>query len=164
MNKLLFLLATVAHLIPQPFGVSPVGATALYAGAYSNPKVMWLFPLLPLLIADLIGGFYDPTVMAFVYLGFALSTLPGRLLLSGRRTLPRYAFAVLAGAVIFYLVSNFSMWLVGMYPQTVTGLAVCYINGLPYLGTSILAGAFYSLVLFGLHSAMERRQWSLAPI
>jgi len=37
MKKILIALATVAHLIPHPFGVSSMGATALYAGAY-GPK------------------------------------------------------------------------------------------------------------------------------
>ena len=83
-------------------------------------------------------------------------------MLSGKRNIRRYGFAVVAAALIFYLVSNFSMWLVGMYPPTAAGLVQCYVNGLPYLGTAIVANAFYSLVLFGLHAAIERRQMSPA--
>ena len=162
MKKILFFLVSAAHLLPHPFGVSPVGAAAIYAGAYVSPKRMWLYPIIPLLIADVFGGFYDLTVMAFVYAGFALSTVAGRLLLSGKRNIRRYGFAVVAAAGIFYLVSNFSMWLVGMYPPTAAGLVQCYVNGLPYLGTAIVANAFYSLVLFGLHAAIERRQMSPA--
>ena len=75
MNKILFFLVSAAHLLPHPFGVSPVGAAAIYAGAYVSPKRMWLYPIIPLLIADVFGGFYDLTVMAFVYAGFALSTV-----------------------------------------------------------------------------------------
>lgn len=74
-NKWLVGLATVVHLLPHPFGVSPVGAVALYAGAYGGKWSSWLVPLVPLTIAALLTGFYDPVVMAFVFAGFALSTL-----------------------------------------------------------------------------------------
>ncbi len=156
MNKLLLALVTGAHLVPHPFGMSPIGATALYAGAFGKRRSAWLVPLVPLFIGNLIGGFYDLTVMAFVYAGFALSTWSGHLLLSERRGLTRHALAVISGAVVFYLVSNFSIWLVGMYPTNVAGLVQCYVNGLPYLGTGIVANAIYSVVLFGMHKQIER--------
>lgn len=158
MKKYLVALVACLHILPHPFGVSPIGAMALYSGAFARPQIMWLVPLIPLLLADLIGGFYDPLVMAFVYLGFALSTIAGRLLLSRRRNIRRHGLAIVVGAVIFYLVSNFSIWLAGMYPQTAAGLVRCYLNGLPYLGAAIAANTVYSVVLFGLHEAIERRQ------
>lgn len=164
MNKLLLAVVTTAHFIPHPFGVSPIGATALYAGAYANGRIAWLVPLIPLFIGNLTGGFYDLTVMAFVYAGFALSALVGRFLLAQRRDMRRYGLAVVTGAVVFFLVSNFSVWLVGMYPPTSAGLVQCYVNGLPYLGTAIVANAFYSLVLFGLHTQIDREHLTPAVV
>ena len=158
MKKYLVALVACLHILPHPFGVSPIGAMALYSGAFARPQIMWLVPLVPLFLADLLGGFYDPVVMLFVYLGFALSTLSGRVLLSRRQSLPRHGLAIVAGAVIFYLLSNFSIWLVGMYPQTSAGLVLCYVNGLPYLGAAIVANSIYSVVLFGLHEVIDRRQ------
>jgi len=158
MNKFLIGLVTVLHLVPHPFGVSPVGASALYAGAYGGKSTSWMVPLLPLFIAGLIFGFYDPVVMAFVFGGFALSTLAGRWFLRGERKLTHFGGAVVVGATIFFLLSNFSNWLVGYYPPTPGGLLQCYINGLPYLGQAMLADAAYCFVLFGLHNAIERRR------
>ena len=157
MNGLLIALVTVLHLIPHPFGVSPVGATALYAGAYASPRFAWAVPLLPLSLAALVFGFYDPVVMLFVFGGFALSTLVGRWLLGRRRSLPRYGTAVAIGATVFFLVSNFSVWLVGMYPSTVAGLVECYVNGLPYLLTAMLADGVYSFMIFGTHKLIEKQ-------
>ncbi len=163
MNKLLLAMLTALHLMPHPFGVSPIGGAALYAGAYGNPRVAWLVPLIPLFVGDLFGGFYDVTVMAFVYSGFALSALLGRLVLFGRRnTRRRLAAAVISAAVVFFLVSNFSIWIVGMYPPTIAGLVSCYVNALPYLGTAILADAVYCLLLFGAHTMIEREQLAAA--
>lgn len=162
MNKLLIALATVAHLIPQPFGVSSIGATALYAGAYGPKRTSWAIPLIPLFIGSLVFGFYDLTVMAFVFGGFALSTFAGRWFLARERNYSRYGAAVAVGATIFFLVSNFSIWLVGMYPPTLAGFVQCYINGLPFLGQAMLADSAYCFVLFGLHVWIERRQTAAA--
>lgn len=158
MNKLILALATLLHLIPHPFGASTVGATALYAGAFGDKRTSWLVPWIPLTLAALIGGFYDPLIMAFVFGGFSLSALIGRWLLARRRGAARYGAAVACGALTFFLVSNFGMWLAGgYYPLTASGLALCYLNGLPYLGIAVLADACYSVVLFGLHALLERR-------
>lgn len=158
MNKPLVALTSLWHFVPGPFGASPIGSIALYAGAYGDARTAWLTPLVPLLIGDLLSGFYDVRVMAFVYLGFALSAVVGRLFLSARRNVRRFALAIVSAAVVFYLVSNFSMWLVGFYPHTTAGLASCYVNGLPYLLGSVIADSVYCVLLFGAHAMLERKQ------
>ena len=158
MNRLILVLASIAHLVPHPFGVSSIGATALYAGAYGDKRISWAVPMIPLLIGNAIFGFYDFRVLAFVYAGFALSTFAGRCLLRKNRSYLRYGSAVAIGATIFFVVSNFSIWLVGMYPPNFAGLIQCYVNGLPYLGQAAVADGAYCFMLFGLHAWMERRQ------
>ena len=157
MKKLLVCLATIVHLLPHPFGVSPVGALALYAGAFGNRATSWSMPLIPLTIAGLIGGFYDPTVMLFVYLGYALSTIAGRWFLRESRSYPRYAAGVGSGALAFFLLSNFGMWIAGYYPPTLAGLIACYVNGLPYLVQALAADAGFCFMLFGLHRLIGGR-------
>lgn len=162
MKKFLILLATVIHLVPHPFGVSPVGASAIYAGAFANRRYAWLVPLVPLLVGNIIYGFYEPVVLLFVYAGFMLSTAAGRFLIN-RQSALRLAAASVGGAFVFYAVSNFSIWLVGMYPQTTAGLLQCYVNGLPYLGAAIAANFGYGVLLFGAHQLIERRWFSPEP-
>jgi len=156
MKKLLIGLVTVLHLIPHPFGVSPIGATALYAGAYGRNGTSWMIPLLPLLIAGFVFGFYEPVVMIFVLAGFSLTTFAGRWLLRGDRSLGKFGGAVVAGATIFFLVSNLGNWLVFMQPLTLDSLILCYVKGLPFFGQAMLADAAYCFVIFGLHNAIDR--------
>ena len=156
MKKTLIALAAVLHLIPHPFSVSPVGALALYAGAFGSNRLGWLTPMLPMAVAAIVFGFYEPIIMLFVFGGFGLSTFAGRWLLRGDRNYTRFGAAVVLGAFIFYLVSNFSVWLAGMYPPTMAGLAACYIAGLPTFLQAIAADAAYCFVLFGLHALIER--------
>lgn len=158
MKAFVIAVASVIHLVPHPFGVSTVGAVAVYGGANSSWKVAWLVPLIPVLIGNLVFGFYDLTVLIFVYAGFALSALAARCILHSVQSGPRYGLAIATGAFLFFLISNFAIWLVGMYPPTTAGLVTCYINGLPYLGTALLADGFYSVLLFGLHRILDRQR------
>ena len=156
MNRSIIVLAWVVHWLPHPFGVSTIGATALYAGAYGSRTTAWLVPLAPLAAAALFTGGYPPEVMLCVFTGFALATVIGRGCLARRRSAPRFATAVAAGAVVFYLVSNFGVWIV-YYPATMEGLLACYIAGLPFLGLSLLADTLYTGLLFGLHTLAAAR-------
>ena len=164
MKKLVIIVATVIHLLPHPFGVSSVGAMALYAGAFGDKRTSWMVPLIPLCLGLIVTGLYEPIVMLFVFAGFALSTFAGRWFLSRKRELWRFGGAVAVGALIFYLLSNFSMWLAGYYPKTLAGLAECYVAGLPFLGQSMLADAAYCFVLFGLHRTLDQREQGMATI
>ena len=164
MNKFVLVIATLIHLLPHPFGVSSIGATALYGGAFGNRRTSWMTPLLPLSLGLMVTGLFEPVVMLFVFGGYALSTLAGRWFLRADRKLGRFSLAVTTGALIFYLVSNLSMVLAGFYPMTVAGLVECYVTGLPYLGLSALADAAYCFVLFGLHAALERPRQAPATV
>jgi hypothetical protein len=151
MPYMLIALVVVARLLVHPFNFTPVGAIGLFAGSWCSPRIAWAVPLVALFISDAVGGFYDPVVMVFVYLGFLGGPLLGRVLLARKRTLPRYAVAVLAAAVIFYLVSNFGMWLSdsSVYPRTPAGLLESYWAGLPYFRMTLLGDLFSGAILFG---------------
>ncbi|MEM8816137.1 MAG: DUF6580 family putative transport protein [Pseudomonadota bacterium] len=162
MKLIIVALATVIHLLPHPFGVSSVGALALYSGASERSALRWFVPLVPLSLGLALTGLYDLRVLTAVLAGFVLATCAGRFFLSARRSLKRFAGAVATGAFIFYALSNFGVWL-AFYPRDLSGLIACYVNGLPYLGQAMLADAMYCFVLFGLHAALERRQPATEP-
>ena len=161
MNRWVLGLATVIHLLPHPFGVSSVGAMALYAGAYGEKRTSWLMPMMPLVLGLVVTGLYQPIVMLFVFAGFGLSTLAGRCLLAEQSTPYRFGGAVVTGATLFFLLSNLSVWLAGYYPPTLAGLFDCYAAGLPFYGLSLLADAGYCFVLFGAHMVLESREQRL---
>ncbi len=151
----LILLAAGLRLAPHPDNIAPIGALALFSGAYLNRQVQWLVPLGALLLGDLANGLYHATVMVFVYLGFAASTAVGRGLLHGRDRLPRIAVATLLGALAFWLISNLGSWLV-FRPLTAGGLAQCYLDAIPYLLHSLAGDAFYVVLLFGGYRLLRR--------
>lgn len=155
---LLIVIAAFSRLLPHPLGFTAIGALGLFSGAYINKRWAWAVPLLALLIGDLVIGFYNVLIMLSVYIGFAVSALVGRLLLNAKRSLVRMGAAIFIAELIFFLVSNTASWWV-FYPHSMSGLLVCYINGLPYFGRAILANALYCSILFGAYALFQR--WSL---
>ena len=153
----LIALAVTARLLPQPENVTALGAVGLFAGALLPLRSAWLVPVASLLLSDAILGFYSLPVMLMVYLGFAVGACIGHALLSAKRSVPRLAGAVLASASVFFVLSNFAVWLV-YYPPTLAGLVQCYVNAIPFFGRSLLGDALYSCLLFGGYAVLMRFQ------
>lgn len=140
------------RLAPHPWNVAPAGALFLVSGFYVGLGWRrWALPFAVIMVSDALiflqwnGSLWHPERLVD-YAAFALITLMG-LALSGRGLLARVA-GVAAAPVLFYLVSNFGVWLFsrGLYPLTPQGLANCYIAGLPFfrgtlLGDWLFAGA-----------------------
>ena len=150
----LVLLVALARLSPHPWNVTPVGALALFCGAYLPRRIAWLVPVCTTLAVDMMIGLYNPILMAFVYGAFACSTVIGSSWLSERRSVNRVGGAVLTGALAFYLISNIGPWL-ALYPLTTNGLIACYINALPFFGRSLVGDGVYAILFFGLFESIR---------
>ena len=149
----LIIFTIVSRLLPHAYNFTSVGALSLFAGATLATRVAWIVPCFALLITDAIAGFYNLTVMLFVYAGFILCALLGGVTLSRKKGFLRLTVSAVLAAIIFYLISNFGMWLSGLnYPMTLNGLVECYLQGLPYLKVSLYADVIYSYFLFGIYA------------
>ncbi|MDH3977672.1 MAG: hypothetical protein OEU86_04100 [Gammaproteobacteria bacterium] len=156
MPYVLIALTIILRLLPHPFGLTPVGALGLFAGSYCSPKIAWLVPLIALAVGDLLGGGYNIVVFVCVYIGFLAGPLFGYLLLRKKRNPARLIIAAFTAALIFFIVSNFGIWLAGMYPPTLAGLVECYVNGLPYFRMALIGDLVYSGILFGAAELFRR--------
>ena len=151
----LIVLAIIARLAPHPFNVTPLGGLGLFAGAYCDRRVAWLVPLVALLIGDSIGGFYDPVVLVFVYVGMLAGPLFGRLFLSAKRSTLRFVGAVGCSSGAFFILSNFGVWAAGMYPPTLAGLVECYVMGLPFLVNTVFGNFLFGAIFFGTYAGAQ---------
>ena len=147
--------AAASRFIPHPPNMTAVTALALFAGAtLSRPRYAFLVPLVAMLVSDLLIGFYSG--MAFVYGAFMVIVGIG-LLLRGRRHLLGVGAATLASSVIFYLITNFGVWVgSGLYPQTGAGLVACYTAALPFFRNMVTGDLFYAALFFGGFAVLER--------
>src|SRR5437588_4263547 len=152
------IVAAALRIAPHPWNFTPVGAMALFSGAViKDRRLAFAFPVLALLAGDLFVGFYKPGLMVMVYASFLLSVLIGRSL-ENRRAFLRIAGATVLGSLQFFLVTNFAVWwLLNSYPKTASGLAACYLAGIPFFWNTLTGDAFYAALLFGAYALAERR-------
>lgn len=159
-KRILVLLSAIAaaaamRLVPHPPNFTPVGAMALFGGAYLGRRPLaFAAPLGALLLSDLVLGFYAG--MATVYLATAAAVLIGWALQS-RQTVRRVGAAALASSVLFFVVTNFAVWLgSGMYPHSMAGLGDCFAAAVPFFQNSVAGELFYSAILFGGFALIQR--------
>jgi hypothetical protein len=155
----------------RPFGFAPQMAMALFGGAMIKDKrLAFLLPILSLLLSDVlyeilytngltdIKGFY-PGQWA-MYLIFAGITFFGMLM--RRINMLNVFLFTISGGVLFFLASNFSVWLSGEgfhRPLTFQGLMLCYGDALAFyrdygvvkgfIGNQLIGDLFFSTLLFG---------------
>jgi hypothetical protein len=140
--------AAALRLLPHAPNFDPITALALFGGAQIEDR-RWAFvlPLAAMLLSDLLIGFHP--LMPVIYLTFALVVWMGISLRRRLTPLP-VAGAALGAATLFFVVSNFAEWTLGMlYPRTVEGLIACYVAAIPFFGNTIGGALFYSVALFG---------------
>jgi hypothetical protein len=147
--------AAALRLVPHPPNFTPIGAMALFSGAYlARRGLAYAVPLAAMLLSDALIGFHSG--MPFVYGSVALIVLIGQLGLRRVSSLTVVA-ASLMSSVLFFVVTNFGTWAVsGMYPLTPAGLATCYVAAIPFFQNTVVGDLFYSAALFGGFALLER--------
>lgn len=155
----------LTHFLPGslPFNFSPVMAIAIFGGAlFSDRRMALTVPLAAMFVSDLAIGLH--ALIPVVYGCMAMGVLLGSGLLRQRRTALRVVVAAVGGATGFYLITNFFVWLTsGMYALSASGLAACYVAGLPFYQYGSLPGTLlWSGLLFGAFALLSRRYRALA--
>lgn len=152
--------AALFRLLPHPPNFVPVAAMALFAGAtFSDTRFAYLVPLAAMFLSDLILGLHAG--MPVVYVSLAITVWIGTHL-QGRARILRVGGAAVAGSVVFFVLTNFGVWLSsGMYPLSLEGLIACYVAAIPFFHNTLAGALFYSAVLFGAFAWLERRHPAL---
>ncbi|HMK19984.1 MAG TPA: DUF6580 family putative transport protein [Chitinophagaceae bacterium] len=149
----------------RPMGFAPQIAMALFAGSISKDKrFAFLFPVLSLFISDLLYQFlYSQglsTIKGFYhgqwqnYLLIASITIIGFFI--NKNKIGQIFLGSLAGAVYFFLISNFMVWIGGgwdinnqPYPRSFSGLMLCYTEAIPFFKWSVLSTLLFNGIFFG---------------
>ena len=153
--------AAALRIAPHPWNFAPVGALALFGGAYySSKRTAVIIPMLSLLAGDAFVGFH--ALLFYVYASFLVSVALG-FWLRNNKSLLRIGSVTVAGATQFFLVTNFAVWAtsIGSYPKTGVGLLACYVAGVPFFWNTLAGDALYVTLLFGAMALAERRFPSL---
>ncbi len=145
----LILVAASFRLIDHLPNFTPVGAIALFAGAYITNRILaFIVPLAALLLSDLYLGFYG-WEMLVPYIGFLLTILMG-FNLQNNKSAVRVGLTSIAASVVFYVFTNFALFYPEtLYPHTFAGIIESYVAGIPFFRNALAGDLFYSAALFG---------------
>jgi hypothetical protein len=146
----LVVVAVVCRLIPHTPNVTPITALALIGASYFDKRIALVIPFAAMLISDMIIGFHN--TILFVYGSFLLVALMGRWLSS--RPTAYTILATLVGSTIFFIITNFGVWVMGGYPQTWEGLILCYTMAIPFFRNALIGDLLYVVVLITAFDAI----------
>ena len=150
----LVILGVLTRLIPHVPNFSPLVGIALFSGAYLKKKHSFLIPLGIYIASDLIIGLHK-TVL-FTWPMMVLIYFIGRQL-KERKTVGNLFLCTFLSSFLFFLITNFGVWLFGWYSLNLEGLYRCYILALPFFRISLFADFIYVSVLFGIYEYLLRR-------
>ena len=147
--------AAALRLVPHPPNFSPIDAMALFGGADLGRRALaFAAPLAAMLVSDAIIGFHP--YMWATYLSVVLIVVIGWAV-QARVTPLRVGAAAVASSVLFFVLTNFSVWLGSeVYPQTLAGLTACYVAAIPFFQNTLAGDLFYATLLFGGFAVLER--------
>tara|TARA_B100001250_G_scaffold402980_1_gene416843 strand:+ start:571 stop:1158 length:588 start_codon:yes stop_codon:yes gene_type:complete len=166
-------IGVIGRLIPHPPNFTPIIAIALLAShLFKNKWIIILPSLMAMWISDLIinnylyGGYHDSLVIfspsfLWVYAPIICIALLGTVLIK-KVKISNIALSSISGSLIFFLVSNFGVWISGtisidgvltpMFSKSLSGLIACYTVALPYFGNQLVGDLLYSATLFSSYS------------
>ena len=152
---------------------TPVGAMALFGGAYFNGNVKpYAFPLLTLFISDIIvmnlffaGSEYRSGLLysgwVWTYLAFALMAIAGKLIIRDIN-IKNIAIAVVVSTLIHWLVSDIG----GCLAENTLSFTVYQqrlITAIPYELRFLGGTAFFSALLFSAFEILQKKYTVLKP-
>jgi hypothetical protein len=133
---------------------SPAIALVLFGGVYLKKQYAYIFPVALMMISDLFLGMHQ--LIFFTWGSLILVSLIGRWLRYHKAPTTVIGSGV-GSAVVFFLITNFGVWLMGYYPQTAEGLLRCYAMAVPFFRSTVTSTIFYSVTFFGLYELAAKR-------
>jgi len=150
----LILFGILLRFMPHAANFTPVAAIALFSGAHLKKKYAIIVPLALMAVSDIFIGMHN--VLIFTWGSFILVSLLGTLI-GKNKSLGRITGTSLLSSFLFFVVTNFGVWVMGWYPQTLKGLIDCYVMGLPFLRDFTISTLLYSALFFTAYELIARR-------
>lgn len=150
-------LIALYRLMPHPWNFAPVTASAIFGGMVLSRSLSWIVPVAAMLISDAIIGF-SWADMPFVYgsllIAVGIGVWIGKPQTKWMKFTGKTIVGTLAASIIFYLITNFGSWLIlPMYPKTLNGLWMSYINAIPFFQNSLAGDVFFVTVFTAIYLA-----------
>lgn len=133
----------LSRIVPHPSNFTPIIALAGTSVLFAKDRFIGASIVLSaMLLSDIILGLHSGMIVIY---GTLLSIIA-----FSKKDTPWAN--TLMGAVLFFVVSNFSVWLGGFYGYTWEGLVACYVAAIPFFANTLAGTVFYTVIILSIYS------------
>ena len=158
------ILIAATRLLPHTDNFVPVFAMILFAAVHFKNK--WqaiLISVGALWISDVyrnnwgkFSNYYNEFILfssPFNYFSYIVIAFIGIQIFKRSITLPKVFGGSLLAGVVFFIISNFGVWMNPLYAKT---LWACYIDAIPFFRATLASNILFSAVLFGGYYLLQK--------
>tara|TARA_X000000950_G_C13712426_1_gene576783 strand:- start:45 stop:533 length:489 start_codon:yes stop_codon:yes gene_type:complete len=141
---------SASRFIPHPPNFTSLLALSFYIPAVFGVRYIPVV-IIALFFTDLIIGFHS--TMLFTSGSVILIGLISRYF---NKSIIFRISGAFVGAIIFFILSNFGVWLGGTYAYDLNGFIACYILALPFFGYSVLSTLIFSVAIETIYKFYQK--------
>jgi hypothetical protein len=158
----IILAAAFFRLIPHWPNFTPMAAIALMGGALiRNRWVAIGVPVIAMIVSDIltvtlinykyitVSEYFSSIGTLLIYVSI-LAMIGIGYILRNKKSFSSLALGAGSSAVVFFVISNFGVWLNNSLPKTFAGLLATYELGIPFFANNLAGNLFYTFLLFGI--------------
>lgn len=155
----IFIILAASRLIPHPPNFTSLIALSFYVplifGSIYIPIVLISF-----VITDIIIGFHS--TLFFTWGSVVLIGIFSKFFISA--DLKFRLIGVVSASFVFFVISNFGVWLSGGYGYSFSGLLECYLLAIPFFGNTLLSTIFYTFLIEIIYFIYKKKNQSQVKI
>ena len=136
----IFLSLALSRFIPHPPNFTSLIALSFYIPAFLGLRYLPVL-IISFAITDLVIGYHSGTHWTW---GSVL--LIGLLSVYFVENIKTRLIGATAGAVVFFLITNFGVWTSGMYGYTAQGLYTCFALAIPFFAYSCISTLLFAIM------------------
>jgi len=144
----IFLVLASSRFIPHPPNFTSLIALSFYIPVFLGLRYLPAL-MLSFLITDIFIGFHNLTFFTWgsvLVIGLAAKYF--------KKNIYKRIVGALFGALIFFIITNFGVWLIGSYGYSFKGILNCYILALPFFGYSLISTFVFSTLIETVYKLM----------
>jgi hypothetical protein len=146
----IFLVLAASRFIPHPPNFTNLVALSFYMPAIFGIKYIYTV-LIAFIITDTFIGLHSNILYTW-----GSVVIIGLIAPSFNKNIFCRISGVLAGCLIFYIITNFGVWTSGFYGYHLDGLITCYVMAIPFFGNTVISTILYSTIIEALYKILKK--------
>ena len=145
----IFIALALSRFVPHPPNFTSLIALSFYVPAIFGVSYLPML-LISFVITDYVIGFHNT-----VFFTWGSVIVIGLLSKYFTQSIYQRIFGALGGAFLFFLITNYGVWLAGMYQPNFEGLIEAYTMGLPFFGYSLISTLIFGSLIETIYKLIK---------